>query len=135
MVIDTSALIAVLLGEPERDTFQELIARSDAPVMSVVSVVEVSLVLHGRRPTYDPRYLDDFLQQLGIEVVSVDAEQGKIARDAFRRFGRGQHPARLNFGDCFSYAAAKASNVPLLFKGEDFSRTDVHVAWRPTVQQ
>lgn len=125
MIVDTSAILAVLHDEPERPQFTEAIEASDECLMSTASFVEASLVLEATRGYEGLRDIDLLLAKAGVEFVSVDLEQAQIARKAFRDFGKGRHPAKLNFGDCFSYALAIATNSPLLFKGNDFSRTDV----------
>lgn len=125
MVIDTSALVAIMQGEPERRAFLEAIEAADSRRLSVATFVEISIVLesrHGAEGTHD---LDRFIAYAGIEVVPVDAEQGEVARVAFRRFGKGRHRASLNFGDCFSYALAMLFGKPLLCKGDDFRHSDV----------
>jgi ribonuclease VapC len=124
MVVDTSALLAVLQDEPERRSFNEAIEMADARRMSAATFVEASIVIDTRFGAEGLRALDRFLQRGGIEIAPVDLEQARLAREAFLRFGKGRHPAGLNFGDCFSYALAKALSEPLLFKGEDFSKTD-----------
>ncbi|MDC7789140.1 type II toxin-antitoxin system VapC family toxin [Rhodoplanes sp. TEM] len=131
MVVDTSALMAILLGEAERPVFETIILSAPAAVMSVVGVVETTIALCGKRRDAEAARLDGLLADFGIEVSSVDPVQGAWARQAFVRYGRGRHPAALNFGDCFSYALAKSLDIPLLFKGDDFSRTDIVPAWRP----
>lgn len=128
MVIDTSAIIAILTDEPERRIFNEAIESTDSCMMSAASFVEASIVIESSRGYDGLRDFDLFLASAGIEVVPVDVEQARAAREAFRRFGKGRHPAALNFGDCFSYALAKATSLPLLFKGNDFSGTDVQRA-------
>jgi ribonuclease VapC len=125
MVVDTSALLAVLQDEPERRSFNEAIEAADSAALSVASFVETSIVIEARYGADGLRALDRFIERAGIVVAAVDLEQGKVARDAFSRFGKGRHPAALNFGDCFSYALARVLGEPLLFKGEDFARTDV----------
>jgi ribonuclease VapC len=131
MVVDPSALLAIVFGEDERDKFEELILWSPTVVMSVVSVVETTIAVAKRRSDLDPARLDAMLNVLRIEVQAVDIDQGLLARQAFLQYGRGRHPARLNFGDCFSYALAKSRNDSLLFKGDDFSKTDLVPAWQP----
>ena len=123
MVIDTSALLAILQDEPERRSFNEAIEAAESRVMSVATYVEVSIVVESRHGAEGLRELDRFVDRAGIDLVGVDVGQGKIARDAFSRFGKGRHPAALNFGDCFAYALARALAQPLLFKGDDFSKT------------
>lgn len=131
MVIDTSALLAILQDEPERRAFNEAIEAADTRVISVANFVEVSMVVVARYGAAGLHDLDRFLQRAQVEIAPVDQEQGTLARDAFRRFGKGLHPAGLNFGDCFAYALATALGQPLLFKGEDFPRTDVVPAVTP----
>lgn len=130
MVIDTSAILAILQDEPERRSFNEVIEAAESRLMSVASFVESSIVLETRFGADGVRDLDLFLSKAGIELVSVDAEQADLARLAHRQYGKGRHPAGLNFGDCFSYALAKLTNEALLFKGEDFSLTDISKADR-----
>jgi ribonuclease VapC len=125
MVIDTSALLAILQDEPERRRFNESIEAADSRVMSVATFVEVSIVVDSRHGAEGLRELDQFVDRAGIGLVPVDVEQARIARAAFGRFGKGRHPAGLNYGDCFSYALAHVLEEPLLFKGDDFSRTDI----------
>lgn len=128
MVIDTSAVIALLLGEPGAERFKR--ALNDAPslAMSAASVLETSLVIDSRFGPAAAEILDKWLESSPIEVVVVTRRQIEAAREGFRRFGKGRHPAGLNFGDCFSYGLAKASGDTLLFQGEDFSKTDVAAA-------
>jgi ribonuclease VapC len=125
MVIDTSAVLAILHDEPERRSFNEAIEAGDSRLLSVASFVELSIVIEARFGAEGVRHLDRFLERADVTVVPVDLEHGRLARQAFTRFGKGRHEAGLNFGDCFSYALAQAFGEPLLFKGEDFSRTDV----------
>ena len=125
MVIDTSALLAILQDEPERRRFNEAIEAAESCVMSVANHVEVSIVVEACYGAEGLRELDRFVDRAGIDLVGVDAEQGKLAREAFSRFGKGRHAAGLNFGDCFAYARARSLAQPLLFKGADFSRTDL----------
>jgi len=128
IVIDTSAVVAILRDEPERRTFNEVIEEAKRCVMSAVSFVEASMVMEGRMGYDGLRDFDLFVLKAGIELVPVDVEQANIAREAFRKFGKGRHAANLNFGDCFSYALAKVMDAALLFKGHDFSRTDIEAA-------
>jgi ribonuclease VapC len=132
MVIDTSALLAILQDEPERRRFNEAIEAAAVRRMSVATFVEVSIVIEARHGAEGLRDLDLFIERAGIELVAVDVEQGKAARLAFSRFGKGRHPAGLNYGDCFSYALATQLGEPLLFKGEDFPQTDIIPAAPPT---
>lgn len=128
MVIDTSALLAIFLAEPERNQFLELITQADARLISAASVLEAGIVLEARRGEAAGREFDLFVHQAGLEIVPVDSEQVEIARVAWRRYGRGRHRAGLNFGDCFAYALAKVTSEPVLFKGDDFTQTDLKFA-------
>ena len=132
MVIDTSALVAILQKEPERRVFIEAIEAADSRLMSVATFVEISIVIEARFGAEGLRDLDHFVTRAGIELVSVDADHGRLARGAFSHFGKGRHRAGLNYGDCFSYALAIAVGEPLLFKGDDFVQTDVPVVTRPS---
>ena len=125
MVIDTSALVAILQNEPERRRFDEAIEAADRRVMWVASFVETSMVIESRYGRDGRRSLDLFLSKARIVLVPVDDEQAYVARDAFRHYGKGRHRAGLNFGDCFAYALAKTFGEPLLCKGSDFSHTDI----------
>ncbi len=125
MVIDTSALLAILLDEPERRAFNEAIDAAESRVMSAATFVEVSIVIESRFGAEGLRDLDLFIERAGIELAAVDAEQAHAARRAFSRFGKGRHRAGLNYGDCFPYALATVLGEPLLYKGDDFPHTDV----------
>lgn len=126
MIVDTSAVVAVITGEPERDQLLEQLRDATRLRMSVGSYLECAIVIDGRRDPVLSRHFDALLATLGMELVPVDAEQARIARQAYTDFGRGSgHPARLNFGDCFAYALAATSDEALLFKGDDFTHTDV----------
>jgi ribonuclease VapC len=125
MVLDTSALLAILQDEPERRAFNEAIEAADARSLSAATFVETSIVIEARYGAEGLRDLDLLIDRARIEVVPVDAEQARIACRAFSRFGKGRHPAGLNFGDCFSYALAAARGESLLFKGDDFLHTDL----------
>jgi ribonuclease VapC len=131
MVVDSSALLAILLREPETEAFARLLAETPRPLISSFSVLETSVVLLQRKGDDAPRLLDALLHTIRAEVVSLNADQADLARDAYVRFGKGRHPAALNLGDCCSYALSRASGLPLLFKGEDFSQTDVLPAIAP----
>jgi len=135
MVIDTSALIAILQDEPERSLFNRYIAEDSTRLLSAVSFVETALVIESRFGEAGGQQLDLFLNQAEILVVAVDVEQADLARIAYRKYGKGRHRAGLNFGDCFAYALAKTRGLPLLFKGSDFSQTDIAVAWQPSQDQ
>lgn len=129
MIIDASALIAILLDEPERAAFERAIAQDFDPRISAATYVETGIVVDSRRDPMRSRYLDSFLAVADVAIEPLTAEQAVIAREAYRDFGKGSgHPANLNFGDCFSYALATACNEPLLFKGNDFTHTDVRRA-------
>lgn len=128
MVVDTSALVAILLREPGAEAFERALASARVRLVSAVTRVELSFVIEGRKGDAGRADLELLLQAGGFEVVSVTPQQATIAIDAFRRFGKGRHPAGLNIGDCFSYALAKATDHPLLFKGDDFPRTDIRAA-------
>jgi ribonuclease VapC len=123
--IDSSALVAILGGEAERRTFIDLIEAADPRLMSTASFVEVSIIIESRYGADGVRDLDLFLERAGVELAPVDDEQARQARRAFTRYGKGRHPAALNFGDCFSYALSVTLGEPLLFKGDDFAQTDV----------
>ena len=125
MVIDTSALVAILQDEPERRTFNEAIEAAESRSISTVSFVEASIIIESRHGPDGTRALDLFISKSEISLVPVDSDQAHLARSAFRQYGKGRHPAGLNFGDCFSYALAKAFDEPLLFKGDDFTQTDI----------
>jgi ribonuclease VapC len=131
MVIDTSALVAILRNEPERERFVQAIEEADVALVSAAALVETSIVIESRYGAMGVRDLDVFIDRAGIEIAAVDAEQAREARRAFSRYGKGRSDAALNFGDCFSYALALTAGEPLLFKGDDFSRTDVVSALEP----
>ena len=128
IVLDTSVLIAILLDEPTAAGLAGKLQHSSPRLFSAASLVEASQVIESRKGEAGGRELDLLIYRAGIEIVAVDAVQAEIARAAFRRFGKGRHPAALNYGDCFSYALAKVSDAPLLFVGEDFARTDLTIA-------
>jgi ribonuclease VapC len=130
IVVDTSAIIAVLYREPEFDQFSRLLTEAASCSLSAVSYFEAAMVLIGRSTPEASKELDSLLAQMEMEVVPFDHQLAIRARDAFVRFGKGRHPARLNFGDCVSYALAQARSLPLLYKGEDFAKTDVVSAMR-----
>jgi ribonuclease VapC len=128
VIIDTSALVGILDQEPDAERLAHAIAKAPERMMSAANVAETAIVMQVRRGDQAARDLDLLLAKFGIEPVPVSTRQAGLARLAFRRFGRGRHPARLNFGDCFAYALAKDSSASLLFKGNDFSQTDITVA-------
>ena len=128
MIVDTSAIVAILRREPEGDAFFERVVEAERPAMSAIALVEAALIIEGRGGRAAGVRLDSFVDKAGIEVVAVTAGTARLAREAWRVWGRGNHPARLNFGDCFAYALAQERGEPLLFKREDFARTDVRRA-------
>lgn len=125
MVIDTSALLAILQDEPERRAFNEAIADAESPAISAATLLEISMIIETRHGADGLRDLDLLISKAQIEIVPFDIGQAHVARRAFSRFGRGRHAAALNYGDCFSYALAKVRGEVLLFKGNDFSRADL----------
>lgn len=130
MVIDTSALVAMMTGEPTAGRLVRALEEDDERLVSTASVVETAMVLLGSYGDAGDAQLDRFLRSIGAELVPVGDEHATLARDAALRYGKGRHPAALNFGDCFSYALAVARGAPLLFVGSDFSKTDVAaVSW------
>ena len=132
MVIDTSIIIAILQDEPERTRYVELIGTSQSRLVSAASVLEAGIVMEDRLGVSGAAQLDRLLHALGVEIVAFDAAQAGVARMAFRSFGKGRHPAQLNVCDCMTYALAKVRGEPLLFKGDDFSLTDIVPADRPS---
>ena len=125
MVLDTSVLLAILCNEPEAPAFETAIAADPVRLLSAASLLEAARVIETRFGEPGGRELDLVVHKATIEVVAVTAEQAEIARQAFRAFGKGRHPAGLNFGDLFAYALSRVSGEPLLAKGEDFGRTDI----------
>ena len=128
MVLDTSALLAILLNEPEQRRFNEAIERAGRCAVSAATFVEVSMILESRHGAEGVRAFDRLVAAARIAVVPVDAAQADAAREAFRQYGKGRHPAGLNFGDCFAYALARSRGEPLLFKGAGFAMTDLRDA-------
>jgi len=125
MVIDTSALLVLLLDEPEAEAFRVALEEDPVRLLSAATLLETSIVIEARKGDAGTRELDLLIRTAEIDVVPVDAEHASLARRAYQRFGRGRHAAGLNFGDVVSYALARSSGEPLLFKGEDFARTDI----------
>jgi ribonuclease VapC len=125
MVLDTSAIMAILQNEPERRRFNEAIEAADTRSLSTASFVESSMIVESRYGADGVRDLDLFIAKAQVSLVAVDEDQANLARRAFQKFGKGRHAAGLNFGDCFSYALSRSLDQPLLFKGNDFSQTDV----------
>lgn len=126
MIVDTSAIIAILRDEPEAESFARIIERARFRRVSAANYLEAALVIDASRSPIASRKFDDFFREASFAVEAVTAEQAQIAREAYRDFGKTSgHPAKLNLGDCFAYALAKVMREPLLFKGQDFSHTDV----------
>ncbi len=129
MIVDTSAIIAILRDEQDANIYAEAIANAEVTRISAANYVETAAVIDGSRDPIASRRFDDLLREAQIVIEPVTEAQARIAREAFRDFGRGSgHPARLNFGDCFAYALAKTRNESLLFKGRDFIHTDIKPA-------
>lgn len=131
MIVDTSALIAILFNEKDADIYANAIAQADSCRMSAATFVEVSIVVEAQTKHPGARQMDAFLRRAGIGIEPVTEDQAHLARQAFTDFGKGRHPASLNFGDCFSYALAKSTGEPLLYKGKDFAKTDLIAAKQP----
>jgi ribonuclease VapC len=125
MVLDTSAILALLFNEPEADDIEVAIDADPVRLLSAAAYLETAIVVHARLGDAGNRELDLLIHKCSIDIVTVTTEQADIGLDAWRRFGKGRHEAALNFGDCFSYALAATSGEPLLFKGHDFAKTDV----------
>jgi ribonuclease VapC len=128
MIIDTSVLIAILQGETDTPAIVNALQRARIRRISAANYLEAAIVTDGNRNPVLSRRLNDVLRESAIVIEPVTVEQAEIAREAYRDFGKGRHRAGLNFGDCFAYALAKATSEPLLFKGKDFSRTDIEPA-------
>ena len=128
MIIDTSALVAILYGEPEAADFARRIHDAAVCRISVATHVELSMVIESQLGFEGLRQAETFIRRAGLIIEPVTVEHGELARQAFLDFGKGRHRAALNFGDCFSYALAKATGEPLLFKGNDFGETDLQGA-------
>jgi ribonuclease VapC len=125
VILDTSALAAIFFDEPEAADYAQLIHDADRCLISVGSFLELSIVLEAQIGTEAVRQCDEFFRRAGIILEPFSVEQVHLARQAFHDFGKGRHPAALNFGDCFAYALAKHIGQPLLFKGDDFKKTDI----------
>lgn len=125
MVVDTSAVLAILQVEAEAESFAALIEEAETCLISSVSVLEAGIITEARKGKHGTRELDAFLHAARLTIQPFDAEQADLARDAYRRYGKGYHEAALNLGDCAAYALSRLSGEPLLFKGEDFPHTDV----------
>ena len=131
MIIDTPAVLAILLGEADADRYEEAIVAAWPRRMSVVGLLEAAMVIESRGGATAGNELNVLLDRASVELVAVTSEQATAARHALRRFGKGDHPAALNFGDCSAYALANVTGEPLLFKGDDFARTDIDAALPP----
>lgn len=125
MIVDTSAVLAILFAEDDAQMYARALTQADACRMSAANFVEAAIVVDAQTKDKGSRQLDAFIRRAGIVIAPVSEEQAHIARQAYADFGKGRHPAGLNFGDCFSYALAKVTGEPLLFKGKDFRKTDV----------
>lgn len=125
MVIDSSALIAIISQEPDRERLTELLAAAEDPVISAATLVEAKIVAQARLGPKGPQLIDRLLKTVAARIIAVDETQAETAFAAWRSYGKGNHAASLNYGDCFSYALAKATDQPLLFKGEDFTKADI----------
>jgi ribonuclease VapC len=128
VIVDTSVIIAILKEEHDADTIADILARTEMRRMSAVSYVEAGVVVDGNQDPVLSRRFDDLLRDVEIAVEPVTMNQARIAREAYRDFGKGRHRAGLNLGDCFAYALAKEKREPLLFKGDDFCHTDIEPA-------
>ena len=125
MIVDSSAILAILFAEPDAAVFAKAMSEADACKISAATFVEVAVVVEAQTKDRGSRQLDTFLRRAGFAIEPVTEEKAHLARQAYADFGKGRHPAGLNFGDCFSYALARASGEALLFKGGDFSKTDI----------
>ena len=132
MIVDSSAIVAILGHEDDVDSLAEALVEAPIRRLSAVNYVETAIVIDSRRDPVLSRGLDDFLREAQIKIEGVTPEQARLAREAYRDFGKGRRRAGLNFGDCFAYALAKAMGEPLLFKGEDFRHTDITSALPPS---
>jgi ribonuclease VapC len=131
MVIDTSALVAILCNEADASLFEAALERDSTRLISAATLLESSIVIEARFGEAGGRELDLLLHKAQIEIEPFDQDQTEIAREAYRTYGKGRHPAGLNFGDCFSYALSVVRGEPLLYKGDDFSKTDIKNALTP----
>lgn len=130
MIVDTSATLAILFNESDAETYARAIASADSRRMSAANFVEAAIVVEALTKESGSRQFDAFFRRAGIVIEPVTEEQAHVARQAYTDFGKGRHAAKLNFGDCFAYALARVTGEPLLFKGQDFSRTDIKAANR-----
>src|SRR5262245_31447772 len=125
MIVDTSALAAILFDERDAEAYARALAEAERPRLSAANLVEAAIVVEAQTKSGATGQLDALIRRAGIVIEAVTEEQAQVARQAYTDFGKGRHPAGLNFGDCFAYALAKLTAEPLLFKGEDFSKTDI----------
>jgi ribonuclease VapC len=125
IVVDTSAVIAILDKEPDAALYANAIAEADPPLISAATLLEVNIVMLNRHGSRAARMVERLMREAGFQVESFTAQHAELAHEAYTRYGKGQQTAGLNYGDCFSYALAKATGLPLLFKGQDFSKTDL----------
>ena len=128
MIVDTSAIVAIILDEPDRLNFEDAVAASPSLRMSAATLIEATMVIESRGGAAGGAQLERWVAGVGIEICAVTEHTARLAQDGWRRFGKGRHKAALNFGDCFAYALARERDEPLLFKGDDFARTDVKAA-------
>lgn len=128
MIVDSSAVLAILFKEPDYEYYKRAMSEAERCLMSVANFLESTIVLEGRVGSAGGHELDFLVEDARIQLVEVTVEHAQAARRAWRQFGKGNHPAALNFGDCFAYALAKETGEPLLFKGGDFSQTDIGTA-------
>jgi ribonuclease VapC len=128
MIVDASALLAIVFGETDRQRYYASLGRSGSSAISAVNYVEAGIRADWDEDPKRGEFLDEIMQRFGVRIASITPEQALMAREAYQRFGKGRHPARLNLGDCFAYALARARREPLLFKGDDFSKTDIEAA-------
>ncbi len=128
MIVDTSALLAVLFNEPDAPLYAKALAEAETCRMSAANFVEAAIVVEAQTSHAGVSQFDAFFRRAGITIESVTEEQAHAARQAYTDFGKGRHPAGLNYGDCFSYALAKITGEPLLYKGNDFKKTDIAAA-------
>ncbi|MBI5504551.1 MAG: type II toxin-antitoxin system VapC family toxin [Deltaproteobacteria bacterium] len=135
MIVDTSAVLAILFEESDAELYARALTQADSCRMSAASFVEAAVVIDSQTKDKGGRQFDAFIRRAAIAIEPVTEEQAHSARQAYADFGKGRHPAGLNFGDCFSYALAKATGEPLLFKGKDFERTDVVSALKSGTEQ
>ncbi len=128
IVVDSSALIAILDKEPDAALYAEAIAEADTPLISAATLLELHIVMLNRHGARAAQIVDRLIQNAALQIEDFTAQHVALAREAYDRYGKGRNVAGLNYGDCFSYALAKATGLPLLFKGQDFSKTDLVAA-------